>query len=273
MPAKNPGARCMSTSKFNFNTEKIWTLLEKNILRVTPPSRRGRPMANLKKVFFAISYILKSGTPWKLLPKEYGVSGSTANHYHIFWSKRGVYTELWGDQLQELKEDKILTTRVVIIDCSLSKARYGGSLTGRNPTDRGKLGSKRSLLVSREGIPLSVTAAKANTHDSKLFHQTFEWTQIKLPKKLKILADKAYIGVRPRSKNHRLYTPVRKNMKKSYLSKNYWERWNVERTFAWQNSFSRISTRREKSMASYMGMLVLSCNFICSKIEEYWVTN
>src|SRR5919201_1558421 len=44
----------------------------------------------------------------------------------------------------------------------------GGELTGPNPTDRGKPGSKYHLLTDRRGIPLAVGLSAANTHDSLL---------------------------------------------------------------------------------------------------------
>jgi IS5 family transposase len=42
-------------------------------------------------------------------------------------------------------------------------------LTGPNPTDRGKAGSKQHLVVDRHGIPLAVTLTAANEHDSIQF--------------------------------------------------------------------------------------------------------
>jgi len=47
----------------------------------------------------------------------------------------------------------------------MTKAPLGGEGTGRNPTDRGKSGTKRSLLTDGNGIPLSVTVDGANRHD------------------------------------------------------------------------------------------------------------
>ena len=47
-------------------------------------------------------------------------------------------------------------------DCSMGKARLGGGAIGRNPTDRGKAGSKKSILVEGAGGPLSVEAAWRN---------------------------------------------------------------------------------------------------------------
>lgn len=39
-----------------------------------------------------------------------------------------------------------------------------GQLTGPNPTDRGKAGSKNHLIVDRRGLPLSVGISAANLH-------------------------------------------------------------------------------------------------------------
>jgi hypothetical protein len=41
-----------------------------------------------------------------------------------------------------------------------------GELTGPNPTDRGKPGSKRHVLVDAGGIPLAFVLTSANVHDS-----------------------------------------------------------------------------------------------------------
>ncbi len=42
-----------------------------------------------------------------------------------------------------------------------------GQLTGPNPTDRGKKGSKIHLIVDRHGLPLSIGISAANLHDSQ----------------------------------------------------------------------------------------------------------
>jgi hypothetical protein len=42
----------------------------------------------------------------------------------------------------------------------------GGELTGPNPTDRAKRGSKYHLLVDAHGLPLNVLVSAANRHDS-----------------------------------------------------------------------------------------------------------
>src|SRR5215218_4631182 len=51
------------------------------------------------------------------------------------------------------------------MDSKHSPAPLGGEKTGKNPTDRGKLGAKMNLLVDRRGAPISVVLTGANRHD------------------------------------------------------------------------------------------------------------
>jgi hypothetical protein len=43
-----------------------------------------------------------------------------------------------------------------------------GELTGANPVDRGKAGSKDHLLIDATGLPLAVGLLAVNAHDSQL---------------------------------------------------------------------------------------------------------
>ena len=58
------------------------------------------------------------------------------------------------------------------VDGSITKAPCGGEVAGRNPVDRGKQGTKRSVATDGEGIPLQLVAAAANDHDSPLLEPT-----------------------------------------------------------------------------------------------------
>jgi hypothetical protein len=39
-------------------------------------------------------------------------------------------------------------------------------MIGPNPTDRGKLGTKRHVLTDQRDIPISVVITSANTHET-----------------------------------------------------------------------------------------------------------
>ena len=76
-------------------------------------------------------------------------------------------------------------------------------MTGHNPTDRSKLGSKRHILTDKDGIPLSAVITSANTHDVTVAIDTVDSIVIKRPssslskpkhnqKKQNLCLDKAY---------------------------------------------------------------------------------
>jgi Transposase DDE domain len=54
-------------------------------------------------------------------------------------------------------------------------------MTGNNPTDRSKLGTKRHILTDKKGIPLSAVISSASTHDIKLVTDVVDNTVIKRP--------------------------------------------------------------------------------------------
>jgi putative transposase len=66
-------------------------------------------------------------------------------------------------------------------------------MIGPNPTDRGKLGTKRHVLVDQKGVPLSVTITGANIHDMKASTDTLDKIVVERPvKKQNLCLDKGY---------------------------------------------------------------------------------
>lgn len=68
-----------------------------------------------------------------------------------------------------------------VMDGAMTKAPLGGKGTGPNPTDRGKSGTKRSLLTEGKGIPLAVAVDSANRHDMKMVEETLGAIVIERP--------------------------------------------------------------------------------------------
>ena len=54
------------------------------------------------------------------------------------------------------------------------QAPCGGQAAGKSPVDRGKQGTKPSLLTDADGIPLGCVSAPANRHDSVFLRLTLE---------------------------------------------------------------------------------------------------
>lgn len=56
-------------------------------------------------------------------------------------------------------------------------------MSGSNPTDRGKRGTKRHVLVDQKGVPLSVVIiTSANTHDMKAAMDTLDTMIVQMPR-------------------------------------------------------------------------------------------
>ena len=56
---------------------------------------------------------------------------------------------------------------------------------GPNPTDRGKGGTKRSILTEGKGIPVGLAVDGANRHDMKMSRGTLESVPVERPKPTK----------------------------------------------------------------------------------------
>ena len=59
-----------------------------------------------------------------------------------------------------------------------------GKKTGPNPTDRGKLGTKRSVVTDARGVPVGFAVDGANVPDYKLLEETLDAMPVKPPETL-----------------------------------------------------------------------------------------
>jgi transposase len=118
----------------------------------------------------------------------------------------------------------------------------GGEKVGKNPTDRGKPGSKRHLVSDRGGVPLAVVLSAANVHDSKVFEELVDAIEPikrsgrgrprKRPEKLH--AGKGYDFPRCRKALRERGIKARINRRGKERSERLGRhRWVVERTLAW----------------------------------------
>jgi IS5 family transposase len=150
----------------------------------------------------------------------------------------------------------------------------GGEQTGPNPTDRGKLGSKRHLLVDRGGVPLAVRHKAANVHDSNMLEAMLDAVSpIRRPRGCsgrprkhpeKLHADKGYDfhrcrgalrqrGIIPRIGRRGLDSSERLGR----------HRWVAERTLAWLNRYRRLKVRYERLADVHQAFLSLGCALVC----------
>jgi putative transposase len=150
---------------------------------------------------------------------------------------------------------------------------FGGDLIGRNPTDRGKPGTKRSILVEESGGPLSVVVAGANVHDTKLLDATLKAVVVQRPKPTiespqNLCLDKGYDNPTGHHSvaEHEYVGHIRRigeeKLDESGNKKCPARRWVVERTLAWLSKCRAIGTRYDKKSRNYLALIQLACALI-----------
>ncbi|MFJ3300081.1 IS5 family transposase [Streptomyces bacillaris] len=146
-----------------------------------------------------------------------------------------------------------------------------GDLTGPNPVDRGKYGSKIHLITERSGLPISVGISGANLHDSQALIplvkgippiRSRRGRRRRKPGKLHAAKgyDSAHLRrwLRERGITHRI---ARKGVESSQRLGRH--RWTVERTMAWLAGCRRLHRRYERKADHFLAFTSIACTLIC----------
>ncbi|HEY4300025.1 MAG TPA: IS5 family transposase [Candidatus Didemnitutus sp.] len=266
-------------------SDELWSMAEPLLVTHDPRAGAGRrrfqrrkgggrkPLA-ARQAFAAIVYVLRTGCQWKALPPNFG-SGSAVHARFQRWRADGFFLRLWRAGLAEYDELEGIAWTWQSIDGTMGKAPLAQEAVGRNPTDRGKKGTKRSLLVDGAGVPLSLIVSGANRHDVKLLPGTLDAIVVRRPKPTRrrrqhLCGDKAYSG-RPadRQMRKRGYTPHVRRIGQDAKTKRHGgrpRRWVVERSHSWFNRFRKILVRYEKKEANYLALTHCAAAIICFRM-------
>jgi putative transposase len=160
--------------------DDLWEEVEPIITRFYPLARTGRPRADLRRVIDGIIHRLRSGCQWKRLPECFGAS-STVHGWFQRFAADGLLEEIWAYLVAECQELGGVHWEWQAADGVMGKSRFEGAARGPNPTDRAKMGTKKSVIVEQHGGPLGVAIAGANMHDTKLLAQTIDAIVIARP--------------------------------------------------------------------------------------------
>jgi putative transposase len=177
-------------------SDELWERMEPLILELDPPKETGRPRINPRNVMDALIFRIRTSCQWNHIPRVYG-DDSTIHRTFQHWVEVGLFPQLWALLVEECAELGLVDWEWQAADGTMGKARMGGDEIGANPTDRGKNGSKKSILTDRQGGPLAIVVAGANVHDTKLLEKTIEAIVVERPKPTKanpqhLCLDKGY---------------------------------------------------------------------------------
>lgn len=254
----------------SYNT--LWTMhgeLWNRIAKILPPDKPvgtpGRPAIPNQRVLNGILYVLRTGCQWKSLQKEwFGASSSIHDRFQA-WRQAGLLAQIFQAMLEYYDHQKRIQWRWQAIDSKSVAAPLGGEQTGRNPTDRGKLGSKRHILVDGRGAPLAMVVSAANAHDKTCAVAVLDALRVARPKRKyrvhHLCADKGYdfedVRQAVRERHYQVHIKAKGlQVEEVPAAKRHpARRWVVERTLSWQNDFRSLRTRWAKKADNWLALI------------------
>jgi putative transposase len=248
--------------------DELWERIEPILAERYPPVATGRPRADLRRVLDGIIYRLRSGVQWNQLPRCFGAD-STVHGWFQRFAADGVLEEIWACLVAECDELGGVGWEWQAADGVLGKSRFEGDARGPNPTDRAKMGTKKSVLVEQDGGPLGVVIAGANRNDCKLLDATITAVVVERPDPGEVIQhlclDKGYDNPSGEAACQASgYTPHIRRIGEEKLdswgeSTHPARRWVVERTIAWLQKCRALLIRYDKKPTNYLGLIQLAC--------------
>lgn len=229
----------------------------------------GRPSIEFDRAINGIYYLLRTGMQWNALPRCFG---SYSAVHRCFQELRmyGFFEKLWHRELKEYDEKHGLNLEVQAGDCAHIKAPLGQEKTGKSPVDRRKLGTKRSIIVEKNGIAIGCALGAGNRHDSTLFEASIRSIPLFLiqPRYKEMHLDSAYDSKHTRVILFNYYYVPKiskntRNSKKPIINTvSEKKRWVVEGAHSWMNRFRRLLIRFEKTASNYLALMQFSFSII-----------
>ena len=261
----------------------IWRTVEPLIpVRVdTHPLGCHRHRKSDRACFAVIVVRLATGCSWQDAERLCGgeVSDTTARARRDEWIAAGVFDNVANEAIGGYDRIIGLDLSDVAVDGSLHKAPAGGEGTGPNPTDRGKLGWKWSILTDLSGIPIGWTIDGANRNDSVLLAPTLDDAAGRglLAEIDTLWLDRGYdsIVTRERLAARGIDDAViaKKRKRKSGEAKKNQPmglRWPVERTNSWLSNFGQLRRNTDRRTRHRLAQFALAVAFLLTAKLVDW---
>lgn len=216
-----------------------------------PKARRlGRPRTCLRRVLNAVLFVLKSGCPWRLLPKDFP-AWKTVYHHFRSWSRSGILVTI-NARLRKLVrrlEGRSDNPSAGIIDSQSVRSDGHGGAVGYDAGKKIK-GRKRFVCVDTLGMLLGVSITPADVPERAGARKLLQ-PILRAQRLSKVWADGGFSGpefskwVSCQRSSTKVEIVKRISAKSGFhiLPK----RWVVERTFAWVVQHRRLVRDYERS--------------------------
>ena len=262
-------------------------MIKTEIIPHLPVGKRGFvSRAPLCEIINSILYKLKTGTQWHLLPVESLFSNTVLHYKTVFgyyrrWCKSGLWKHCWCKILDKHHANLDLSSSD--LDGSHTRTLRGGEEVGHHTRKRQK-STNALYLTDRQGLPLAMSFPVAGNHND-LYQIEAQLDEIfDTLKEAKIPIDGLFLNADKGfdTKTYRKWceqrgifanTPYNKrrgekdhyNLVDELL---YKERYAIERTNAWMDSFRSILNRFDITLTSWIGFNYLA--FIVLGLKKFY---
>lgn len=240
--------------RFTELTDAQWAIIRKFV-------DTGRKIKkDLRMIVNCILKLTRTGSQWRNIDQKYG-AWESVYYYFRKWVKNGVFDALiaYLVEKERVRQGRAAEATVGAIDSQ--SVKKVGLISLDTGIDGGKNinGRKRNIVVDTLGLPLAIFVCAANIHDSiagiellPILHKT--------SKKLKLIrADNAYKGdfiVSSAWCGYNIEITQKPPTDKGFVPQT--GRWQVERTFAWENFYRRLSKDFEKTVEVSVAFMQLA---------------
>jgi putative transposase len=261
--------------------KELWKRIEHLLPPTRPAGTPGRPPLSNRQAYDGVAHVFRTGCQWKSLKTEWFGAASSIHERFQSWVARGIWDKVFKKMLELYDKLRHIQWRWQALDSKSVPAPLGGALTGKNPTDRGKLGSKWHMLVDQRGAPLAITISAANTHDKCCALATLKACPVRTPRRMyryrihHLCADKGYDYTDIRQgidkRGYRVHIAHRGDVPKPIKRhrRHPARRWVVERTHSWHNNFRSLRVRWAKKPANWLALIHLAAALTLCRLAVY----
>jgi putative transposase len=119
--------------------DEVWPIIQRILDEQYPSKPKGHRRVDLRRVLNGVIFRLRTGCQWNRLPEAFG-DDSTGHRHFQRWCQGGVFARMRAVLVEACDGLDGVDWEWQAADTMMGKARMGGDLVGRNPTDRGKKG-------------------------------------------------------------------------------------------------------------------------------------